>query len=181
MSVTQGQYLELFRKMESCVEQLQYMFPNHAFDTPTLNTNIKSKRTVGQFRRKHHEVRLNPEAIAFNYDAILNDVIPHEMAHYGVCVVYRYNRTRVKAHGYEWKAIASKLGAVPRPITNAFYGLKLTAGRIAKPRKRYVYDMGAVGEITIGGIQHKRIQSGNRFYKYHGEDVTAAHWTGATA
>lgn len=181
MSVTQGQYLELFRKMESCVDQLQYMFPNQCFDTPTLKVSITSKKIIGQFSRKHHEVRLNPEAIAFNYDAILNDVIPHEMAHYGVCVVYRFKTPKVKPHGYEWKAIASKLGAIPRPITSFFRGLKLTPGRIVKPRTRYVYDMGAVGEITIGGIQHKRIQNGNRFYKYHGENVRADHWTGATA
>lgn len=87
------------------------------YDVPDLSGtiikfDIRSYRFVGQARKRNrhgkttYTLRLNPRAVAENFDDMLNDTIPHEIAH-----LVNYARPSTgRRHSRGWKCVCLALG-----------------------------------------------------------------------
>lgn len=115
------------------------------YDVPDLSGtivkfDIRSYRFVGQAsgRRRHGEtiytLRLNPKAVAENFDDMLNDTIPHEIAH----LVNYANPSTGRRHNNGWKRVCLALGGNGQRLCrkNANYDL----GQPTKDERKIAHD-----------------------------------------
>ena len=94
-------------------------------------------------------LRFNLEAMDIDWENMVADTIPHEVAH-----LVTYVRPELgKNHDRGWRNLAISLGSTGKRTHN----LKLTPGRRTK-KYRYKGSCGTV--ITVGGVVHKRLQAG---------------------
>lgn len=104
-------------------------------------------------RRRDRQIRLNQQLLEIDEaQAHIIDTALHELAH--ICV-FQINH-RLPPHGALWKECASYLGAEPGRCH------RLPLKRSRKSREfRYLT---VAGEIWLGAVRHRRLQSGNQRY-----------------
>ena len=100
------------------------------------------------------ELRFNREAISKNWEEMVNQTIPHEVAH---LVGYVHRRLGAKNHNYAWAQIDRSLGGTGERC----HKMELTPGR---KTNRYVYQDSCGEEITIGPKHHSALQNGKYGY-----------------
>lgn len=104
------------------------------------------------------KIQLNKNALSENLSHMMEDVIPHEIAHLVCYVNYSFKGKKVSPHGKEWKTICARLGGNPKSISEEKYKT-LEAAKVRKVY-RYEYALGDGSKIVIAGPTHKKIQSG---------------------
>lgn len=115
-------------------------------------------RTVGL--RLIYNLELNVQAIEVDWDHITFETIPHEMAH----IVNRYiNGKKVKAHGWEWKRIAQRLGCKGKRT----HEMPLQKIRHRQPSRKFAYVATCGTKIEISSIRHGRVQRGSYYTLKH--------------
>ena len=122
------------------------------------------------------ELRFNKEAMAKDWDHLVKETIPHEVAH---LVAYAKPALGAKNHNKQWERIARSLGCKGERC----HKIKLTPAR-RRIRYKYVTDSGAV--VIAGPKHHQRIQSlgrlallttretGERLDRHHFKEAIAA-------
>ena len=102
-------------------------------------------------------------------DRLLNDTIPHEIAHL-VC----FSLPQLgKNHDRGWKRVCIQLGGNGERC----HDLPLARARKTRKRQRALYVVGGK-ELPVGLTQHKRIQSGTRSYRCSQGSVKPDNFTG---
>ena len=141
------------------------------YDVPDLSGtivkfDIRSYRFVGHagVRRRHggdrYTLRLNPKAVVENFDDMLNDTIPHEIAH----LVNYANPSTGHKHNNGWKRVCLALGGNGQRLCskNSVYDLgQPTADerKIAHDARRpYVYTDSNGIERRLTKQRHNKLQ-----------------------
>lgn len=115
---------------------------------PTIDLRFDLRgRSAGQAIRKGntYSIRLNTN---INHDHILNDTIPHELAHI-ICMYTGWD----KGHGKIWKTICQTLGGTG----NRCHSEEVT---LARKVKKFSYTTTCGQVITVSTTRHNKIQNG---------------------
>ena len=130
-----------------------------------IKFDIRSYRFVGQARarRLHGQItytlRLNPKAVAENFDDMLNDTIPHEIAH-----LVNYARPSTgRKHNRGWKCVCLALGGNGQRLCGGEnYDLgqpSMDERRIARDARRpYVYTDSNGVDRRLTKQRHNKLQ-----------------------
>lgn len=119
-----------------------------------------AKHSIGKYT-----IRLNPEAYLLDQQEMMEDTIPHEVAHI-VCMI---KPTLGRNHDHGWKRVCRELGGSAKVTGD----LGLTPARVSN-KFIYVVDN---QEIDIGPTQHQRIQAGASYsMRGTGTRILPQHW-----
>lgn len=113
---------------------------------------------------------LNRDAIKQNPENMLEDSIPHEVAH-AVCFIKPYLGYE---HDHGWQAIAKRLGGTGRATYNDEYDMR------QRKRRKFIYQVPELGKVLLSDVRHKRLQAGGLAYRARGMRITKEHFTGET-
>ena len=117
---------------------------------------IVSHRTNGHI----YNLEFNVDAISKDWDDMVNDTIPHEVAH----IVDHVINGSMSGHGPRWKAIAQKLGCTGKRTHN------VPVAR-ARRTKRWCYVARCGTELWLSTQKHNKIQDGRGFYRVRDSKV----------
>ena len=168
--------VEFTAHVEECLKRAFEMYdiklsPNCV----TIKYNLKGK-CAGQACKDgmvEYRLRFNREAIENHWDGMVQNTIPHEVAH-----LVAWMRPELKANGHNtvWKRICIQLGGTGART----HSYKLTpAHNKGRGRRVHVYNVNGQ-EYKVGVIVHNRIQRGRR-YKSPTGAVLKHHYIGEVA
>lgn len=127
---------------------------------------IRMARSVFGFGRRRAELRLNPALFGTYAHALMDEVLPHEVAH----LLVMAKGSRERAHGPRWHALCLALGGSGART----HTLPLDASR---QQQRWCYrdSAGAIHWLTT--TRHRRLQQGMVYrIRHSGAALTAAGW-----
>lgn len=104
-------------------------------------------------RRRPDIIRLNPALLAGHPREMLEETVPHEIAH---LVVARRHGRRVAPHGPEWRAVMADFGVPAR----ACHTLPAEPSRRLR---RYRYRCACPEGVELTSIRHNRARRGTRY------------------
>lgn len=114
-------------------------------------------RSAGQavFARRSRQIhiRINAALLASHPTEMLDDTVPHEVAH---VVIFRLYGRRAKPHGEEWKALMRAFGIDPRPCHTL-------PAEPTRQLKRFRYDCACEEPAMLTSIRHRRAQQGTDY------------------
>jgi SprT protein len=157
---TKLQKHDIDKKISECLEIANKQFPlgpplpkgqvsEHAYTWPTVTFDLKG-RTAGEAWAS--DIRLNIHLLHEFYDEMLNQTLPHEIAH---CVVIQKYGYGAPSHGYDWKEVMRAFGLPP----NRTHTMPTKAARVHPRPHRYVCHVcGKQWKLT--NRMHNSIQSG---------------------
>ena len=135
----------------------------YGYDLPPtlLEFNIKG-RMAGQAKRTKdglYVVRLNQYMLMNDsFDHILNETVPHEIAH----IVCMHNPVYGRNHNKGWKEVAKSLGCSGKRCHNEDVSFATR-----RKRSKFLYTDSSGRNVIVGDVKHKRIQ--NKGVIYHTE------------
>lgn len=122
------------------------------FVRPTIVYDVKGT-TAGFAHYGKNEIRLNVELLYTHWDDMLNNTVPHEVAHIVAGQQYGFN---IKPHGGEWQIVMLYLGLEPTRCHN--YEVK--KARVHKTPYVYLCDC---KEHHVTALLHKRMLAGRTY------------------
>ena len=131
----------------------------YGFTPRNLTIKYKSKGIAAGSASFNHRtdkmgLMFSLEALEKDPNELLNETIPHEVAHL-VC----YNdRSLGRHHDFGWRQVCRKLGG----NAERCHTVRLTPGRIFK---KFLYVSTCGTELEVSSVVHNRIQKGSRNYK----------------
>lgn len=99
-------------------------------------------------------IRLNLDAYRLDMQEMLEETIPHEVAHLITQILHGYKK--IAPHGAEWRAVMSDCFG----ITQARRTHDLTLPRARKVSRRFLYRCQCDREHLLTSIRHNRIRRG---------------------
>ncbi|QHJ10097.1 Protein SprT [Paraglaciecola mesophila] len=111
---------------------------------PAITFNQRGK-IAGCARLQTNELRFNPVLLADNYQAFIDEVVPHEVAHLIAYALYG----RVKPHGKEWQAIMRQVFGL-----NGHTYHKMDVTKVSG--KRFTYQC-LCGDIELSVRRHNKV------------------------
>jgi predicted SprT family Zn-dependent metalloprotease len=137
--------------------------------------NKTARRAVGKAHwdkeLKTATVILNRDAIAQNPHDMLEDTVPHEVAHI-VCMIAPYHGV---GHDQGWQEVCKRLGGSGHHgYAYGDYDMRI------RKRRVYLYDVPGMGIRKLTDVKHRHLQSGNTRYRdsVSGLLILKEHWTG---
>lgn len=132
---------------------------------PTITFDLRGT-TAGMAYSGEHKVQFNAGLLVRNVDEMLEDTVPHEVAH---LVTYRLHPTSrrwtgkkwvrtIKPHGDEWKSVMRALGVTPDRTHN----MDVSEVRVKKNVTKYEYRCNCRTH-EVGGKVHNKIQAGHTY------------------
>lgn len=140
-------------------------------DFVSTSAGRASKRRGGRYL-----LQFNREAILKHWDDMVNDTIPHEIAH---IIGYAKPEYGIKRHNKRWKYVCIMLGGTGKRCHDKC----LSPGRTIR---KHSYDVPDYGVVMLSTIRHNRLQRGEMEYhvkckqsgnkieikaRYHIEDI----------
>ncbi|MES1925871.1 SprT-like domain-containing protein [Salinisphaera sp. T31B1] len=123
---------------------------------PDVRFDLKG-RAAGQavFARRSRQIhiRINAALLASHPHEMLDDTVPHEVAH---VVVFRLYGRRAKPHGHEWKTLMRAFGVDPAPCHTL-------PAEPSRQLKRFRYECGCDEPAWLTSIRHKRARQGTDY------------------
>lgn len=89
---------------------------NKNFPQPELDLSLRG-RCAGQAYLQTWKVRFNLGLLKENYEAFMQEVVPHELAH---LIAFREFGSRIRPHGKEWRWVMEHVLGVPARTTHQF-------------------------------------------------------------
>ena len=106
--------LSIQQKLAWCIHRANIAFQCD-FSIPSVSFKLRGK-AAGKAYLQTNEIRINPVLFAENRQAILDEVVPHEVAH----LITFQQFGKVRPHGYEWQMIMEKVFRLPAKTTHSF-------------------------------------------------------------
>lgn len=123
---------------------------------PAVSFDLRG-RAAGQAvfarRRRDTRIRINAALLASHPREMLEDTVPHEVAH---VVIFRLYGRRAKPHGQEWKALMRAFGVDPAPCHSL-------PTEPARTLKRFRYECACDEPAWLTSIRHNRAQQGTDY------------------
>lgn len=112
-------------------------------------------------------IRFNTEAVEHYLDHMVDDTLPHEVAH-----MVEYVQRGSSNHGANWKKICAELGGNP---TRCFDGLQFPLLKPARKMREWLYINEQGNAMNFSTVRHNRMQNKGITYsgslgKYSAED-----------
>ncbi|ABE58221.1 MULTISPECIES: SprT family zinc-dependent metalloprotease [Chromohalobacter] len=108
---------------------------------------------AGQAHFTRGGLRFNPVLLRENRQAFMEDVVPHEMAHW---LVFHLDGPPTRPHGHEWRTVMQRLYGLPPRTTHRFDVSR------ASPAP-YVYRCGCDTEHRFSARRHARARRGTAY------------------
>lgn len=110
----------LTERVHLCFSQAEQKL-GRAFPRPQIHCNMRG-RAAGAARLQTWELRFNPALFAANYQAFLDEVVPHEVAHLLVHALWGAGRgkARVLPHGRQWQSVMREVFNLEPSTTHSF-------------------------------------------------------------
>jgi len=99
----------VFDKVAACLDKLEEKFGTE-LDFPKIEFDIKGQ-VAGYAYYRQNKIRLNPKAFELEPEDMMEDTVPHELAH---LYARKHFGRGIKPHGREWKTIMRALGVEPK-------------------------------------------------------------------
>lgn len=148
---------EISKKIENCF-LIAERFYQKSFTRPIDIIFKRSGTTAGHCNYSKKELMFQLDLAEHNATEFINQIVPHEVAHYIQRAVYGYN-ANVKTHGREWKFIMSRVFNIRPDRCHAFD----TSVTKTKRKKRFEYRCNCKShEIT--SIMHNRMLLNKKRY-----------------
>lgn len=162
---------EFIARTRECQALARKLFPAFILKDEELPIVFTlSGRSAGMAKRRGniYNIEFNVEAIYKDREEMLNNTIPHEMAH----IVDMFIHGGSSSHGPRWKAIAHSLGC----DLQRTHSIPLTK---ARRTKRYQYIASCGSEVEIGTRHHRMVQHGGKLQvKKTGGFISKKNFTG---
>ena len=93
---------------EKCLERADELYGTRLAGNVDIRFDIRGHRTAGQagFRGGNFFLRFHPNYIEEHFEEMLNDVVPHEVAH---IVGYAAPEQKARRHNPNWKRICETI------------------------------------------------------------------------
>lgn len=123
---------------------------------PDVSFDLRG-RSAGQAvfarRRRDIRIRINAGLLASHPRQMLEDTVPHEVAH---VVIFRLYGRKAKPHGPEWKALMRAFGVDPAPCHSL-------PTEPVRQLQRFRYACACDEPVWLTSIRHKRAQQGTDY------------------
>lgn len=163
------------RKVREVEDMAKELFPRYNPGFP-LNIEFFTRgRSAGWASLGKWHVRFNEHIAGQNMDDMLNDTIPHEVAH----IVSAYLGYGMN-HNMHWKRICRMLGGSgKRTYDPAAIGVTPIRGR---QTRQHEYRLPSGNVIWLGTGRHNKIQNYTAAYRYPAtnERIASNYYTGET-
>lgn len=130
-----------------------------AMPVPVVRFDLRGRAAgvtvYGRRRGGGGVIRLNDELLASNPDDMMNETVPHEVAH--VAARWFYG-ARIKPHGPEWRSIMHAFGKQARICHDL-------PTRPARRMTYYPYSCACPAPNYLSAIRHRRAQRGKQRYQ----------------
>lgn len=147
------------------------------FDCPQLAFDLRGRvagLAVYASRKRSAEqdlIRLNPVLLERHPTEMIEDTIPHELAH---LVAHRMFGPRIKPHGREWRAVMAAFGKAPEVA----HRMQVEPSR---QLRRFLYHCNCPSGVELTSIRHKRARRGTGYrcrkcgqrLRWSGEEVSS--------
>jgi len=143
--------IEFSNKVRECLEQAIEYFGVYELEYTEITYDLKGQ-CAGQAIHTHDnrlKLRINLEAVRKDFQDMVNETIPHEVAHL-VCFL---RPSLGRNHNRGWKNVCQALGGT----ASRTHSIELTR---AKKVKRFVYILEDGSEVKLTKGKHEKIQSG---------------------
>lgn len=149
---------EFIAKVRECQELARQQFPEFTLSDEYLPIVFVAKgRSVGvarfatnAFGQRVYNIEFSVDAIQKEWNDMIGDTIPHEMAHIVDCFVHGRPQ---QPHGPRWKSIARRLGCTGKRTHN--YNVEK-----ARKTKQFQYEATCGSKVFLGTGRHNKIQRG---------------------
>ncbi len=144
-----------------------YMYSEKPMPKPEVHFTLRG-RTAGKAWGSY-KINLNRVLLEENFDEMLNDTVPHEIAHCAVNYFFgtqvsisRTGRARRDSHGETWKKVMRTFGVEP----NRTHSMDVTnAKQKSRQQSKFMYRCTGCGaEVPVGPKHHAKIQRGASMY-----------------
>lgn len=151
-------------------EVVELAADKYGFSIPASAINISFTNrggAAGQAMRRFDQYSLKFSLESANVDPsdMLNDTIPHEIAH----LVCFFDPSLGRNHDHGWKRVCIGLGGSGKRT----HSQTLTKGRY---RTQYLYRMPSGREFETGVVRHRKIQNGAVYTFRGGDKMRAEHF-----
>ena len=152
---------QLTSRTLDCIQQAA-QFYNLRIQLPELDFRLRGKH-AGQmcaerrFGKSRYRLRFNIRLADIHIEEFMNNVIPHEVSHLVVSIMYGWSRksSRVKPHGPEWQEVMKQcFGCEPK----VYHTLELPEAEARQKRatlQTYLYKC-SCKDHQLTSIRHKR-------------------------
>lgn len=149
LHVTQLQKNKVETAVMDCVLMAQKRFPGSKIPFPEIRYDLigtsGGQAIYNRYGKTVHTIRVNPVLLNENEKEIVEQTVPHEMAHVVVSQVWKHERGQqsIKGHGLEWKSVMRLFGLSP----NRCHNMDVTTIRVIKGVLEYHFNCGCVGMV----------------------------------
>lgn len=136
------------RHIRDCIQQAIEIYGVYELEDTEISYDLKGQ-CAGQaiHRQGNYSLRFNLEAIEKDFDEMVNETIPHEVAHL-VCYV---RPSLGRNHNRGWKSVCQKLGG----NADRTHSIELSRARKVK---RFVYILDDGSELKLTKGKHQKVQ-----------------------
>lgn len=150
---------QVMDKVEETLNIARAKYPTTSLPTPLVvfkQTGRRAGVCVFNFTTKICIIKINPDYFAKYHDDMINQTVPHEVAHYVSDMVYG---RMGKGHGSFWKSVMRNLGRKPdRCHTYDLEGVK-----VKTVRKPFHYNCGCSEGHDVTPRLHLKMQMGRTY------------------
>jgi predicted SprT family Zn-dependent metalloprotease len=143
----------LQNRFYALIEKAEALFDVDLFHVE-LRLDLNGYSSLGQACRRGEEmyIRLNTQCVEHYFEDVLEDTLPHEVAH-----IVQFAKGNRGSHASDWKHYCEALGGRPTRIAEGDYSL-LKPARKTRMFQYFVSGTGERVELTI--IRHNKLQKG---------------------
>lgn len=166
LHVTQVQKNKVETAVLDCILLAKKRFPRSNIPFPEIRYDLVGN-SGGQAiydltNPSNHVIRINPILLNENEQEMINQVVPHEMAHVVVNQVYRNERgIPASGHGYEWKSVMRWFGLQP----DRCHQMDTTSIKKLKRKSEYVFTCSCYERTyNLSRVKYNNFLGGAKYY-----------------